>query len=848
MPRRPNAAGPATTLAWRYLRGRGLRSALTTLAVALGVMLVFGLNGITPALVEAFTRSMVSAAGRIDLTVSSAFRQPIPRDVAGTVARTPGVAAVSGEVQQPAPLGGRDLPTDAPGMLNIVGIDPATAAQVRDFPLGAGRALASGDGEVAVLATDLAGRLELRLGDELVLPSASGSTRLVVVGLLDTASVPGQEQVYVPLATAQRMFGLGDRLTVVEASLAPDADRAAVEDAVRRALGDRYTVGGLSSNASLLASIEISEFAFSLFGVFALATAGFIIANSFRTVIAERRRDIGMLRAIGTPRRVVTRMFLAESLLQGAIGTAIGIVLGWLMANGVFALMRPLVRDMLHMEIGGAIFRPGTWALAIGLGLGVTVLAALLPARTASRITPLEAMRPPVAEVHVVEAGRRAWLGAAFGVVSVFLLATRAPAWVGVGSVVFLVAIALVAPVVVVPLARAFGSVVELLFAREGAIARSNLQRNPARSATTVTAVMLGLASIVAMLSVISSIFTGYLGYLDRSMASDYVVMPTSMVLQQGNVAAGPRLGAELRSTPGVVAVTSLRVANGKLDGADVQAVGIDPIEYPRVTSLEWNGTSSEAAFGQLASGRWLIANGIFAAQAGLVEGQAVELATPTGRRTYFVAGIGNDYLNAKLSTIYVSQDLLARDFQASNDLVFLVNRAPASDPAEVGAALDDVVGDYPAFGLHSTADWRAEQAAIFDSSIVIFYALIGALALPSLLALMNTLAISVLARTREIGMLRAVGATQRQVKRMVLAESLLLTLIGIAFGVVAGLWLGYALVVAMSAVGWEMPWSFPFEGVLVTVVVGLVFGVLASIAPARSAARLVVVDALHHE
>ena len=371
---------------------------------------------------------------------------------------------------------------------------------------------------------------------------------------------------------------------------------------------------------------------------------------------------------------------------------------------------------------------------------------------------------------------------------------------------------------------------------------------SPARSATTVTAVMLGLASIVAMLSVISSIFTGYLGYLDRSMASDYVVMPTSMVLQQGNVAAGPRLGAELRSTPGVVAVTSLRVANGKLDGADVQAVGIDPIEYPRVTSLEWNGTSSEAAFGQLASGRWLIANGIFAAQAGLVEGQAVELATPTGRRTYFVAGIGNDYLNAKLSTIYVSQDLLARDFQASNDLVFLVNRAPASDPAEVGAALDDVVGDCPAFGLHSTADWRAEQAAIFDSSIVIFYALIGALALPSLLALMNTLAISVLARTREIGMLRAVGATQRQVKRMVLAESLLLTLIGIAFGVVAGLWLGYALVVAMSAVGWEMPWSFPFEGVLVTVVVGLVFGVLASIAPARSAARLVVVDALHHE
>lgn len=839
---------PSMSLAWRYLRGRGLRSALTTLAVALGVMLVFGLNGITPTLVDAFTRSMMSAAGRIDLTVSSAFHQPIPRDVLDTVARTPGVAAASGEVQQPTPLASHSLPTDAPSMLNVVGIEPASAAKVRDFPLAAGRVLEQGDGDVAVLASDLAGRLELRLGDTLALPSASGTTKLTVVGLLGTASVPGQEQVYVPLATAQQMFGLGDRLTVVEASLTPDADRAAVEDTVRRALGDRYSVGGLSSNASLLASIKVSEFAFTLFGVFALATAGFIIANSFRTVIAERRRDIGMLRAIGASRRVITRMFLAESLLQGVLGTALGLALGWAMANGVFALMRPMVASMLHLQIGGASWAPSTWALAIGLGLGVTVLAALLPARTASRITPLEAMRPPVAEVHQVEAGRRAWVGVGLVVVSLFLLATRQPTWVGVGSVVFLVAVALVAPVVVNPLAKAFGSVVELVFAREGAIARSNLQRNPGRSATTVTAVMLGLASIVAMLSVVASIFAGFMGYIDRSMGSDYVVMPGSIVLQQGNVGAGPKLGGELRSTAGVAAVASLRVANGKLNGADVQAIGIDPVVYPQVASLEWNGTSSNAAFGQLASGRWLIANGIFASQAGLVEGQSVELATPSGRRTYFVAGIGNDYLNAKLSTIYISQEFLARDFQSTNDLLFLVNRTPASDPAVVEKALAKVVDDYPAFSLHSTVEWRAEQQKTFDATMVIFYALITALALPSLLALMNTLAISVLARTREIGMLRAVGATQRQVKRMVLAESLLLTLIGIAFGVVAGLWLGYALVVAMGAVGWVMPWSFPFGGVVATIVVGLVFGVLASVAPARSASKLVVVDALHHE
>ena len=835
-------------LAWRYLRGRGLRSALTTLAVALGVMLVFGLNGISPALMEAFTKSMMSAAGRIDVTVGSAFRQPIEVDVLDTVLRTPGIAAASGEVQRPAPLTSRAGLSDAPAMINVVGIDPGPAARVRDLPVEQGRALASGDGDVAVLSSDLAERLAVRVGDELTLPSASGTTRLTIVGLVSTPTVPGQEQLYVPLASAQRLFSLGDRLTVVEASLAPGADRATVEDALRRQLGDRYTVGGLSSNASLVASMEVAQYAFTLFGVFALATAGFIIANSFRTVIAERRRDIGMLRAIGTPRRVIRRMFLAESLLQGVLGTALGLVLGWLLAAGAFAAVRAGVARDMRREMGPPVFEPWTWALAIGLGLLVTVLAAVLPARTASRIAPLEAMRPPVAEVHQAVAGRRALVGAALVMVSVFLLASRVPTWMAVGSVVFLVAIALVTPAVVNPLASAFGSVVELLFAREGALARSNLQRNPARSAATVTAVMLGLASIVAMLTVVASIFSGFMGYIDRSMGSDYLVIPGSIVLQEGNVAAGPRLGDELRAVPGVASVASLRVANGRLDGHDVQVIGIDPVEYPRVASLEWNGSSSDAAFGQLAQGRWLIANGIFASQAGLRTGQAVTLETPNGRRTYVVAAVGSDYLNAKLSTIYVSQDVLARDFATTTDLMFLLNLAPGADASAADRAVAKVVDDYPAFTLHSTQEWRAEQQATFDGTLGIFYGLIAVLALPSLLALMNTLAISVLARTREIGMLRAVGATRRQIRRMVMAESILLTLIGIAFGVVSGLWLGYALVVAMSNVGWEMPWSFPFDGVVVTIAVGLVFGVLASVAPARSAARLDVVDALHHE
>lgn len=847
--RRPGASSRASTmLAWRYLKGRGLRSLLTSLAVALGVMLIFGLNGVLPTMMAAFNRSMVQATGRIDITVVSSLAQPFTPTVLDEVSRVSGIALATGEVHQTAPLPTRtDIPVSTQvSAVTVVGVDPASTGSIRDYPLDAGRVLTTSDTATVVLNADLAERLGLTLGSELALPSTVGTTRFTVVGLLSTPTVAGQEQVYIPLTSAQALFGLGDKLTEVQASVTPGADRASVEDAVRTALGSEFTVGGLSSNSTLVASLQMSQFAFTLFGIFALATAGFIILNSFRTMVAERRRDIGMLRAIGARRATITRMFLAESLLQGVVGTGLGMLLGWAMATGLFMALSPIFESVMHMSIGTVTFPAWAYAEAIALGLGVTLLSALIPARAAGRITPMEALRPVSEEAYQAKAGIRAWIGVGMLVASAFCLVTAQPALIGLGSVLFLIGIALVTPVIVNPLARLFGNLVEIAYAREGGLARSNLERNPGRSAVTVTAVMLGLASIVAMVTVVQSIFTGFIGYIDASMKADYMVIPQSIVLSQGNVAASPQLASEITHTPGIGAVSTLRIGRGKLDGADVQALGIDPVTYPEVAALEWTAGSSDGAFQQLRSGRWLIANGIFASQAGLQVGDAVELDTPNGQHTYFVAGIGNDYLNAKLATIYVSQDDLARDFNVTTDMLIMANRLPSADAAQTEAAIADILAEYPGFRLYSAAEWRTEQQTTFDATKIIFNTLIAALAIPSLLALVNTLAMSVLARTREIGMIRAVGATRRQIRRMVIAESLLLSVIGTVFGAVAGVWLGYALVQAMLNVGWPMPYSFPFGGVLLTIVVGIVFGVLAALIPARSASRLDVVDALH--
>ncbi|MEN0071432.1 MAG: ABC transporter permease, partial [Propionicimonas sp.] len=662
------------TLAWRYLVGRGPRSVLTTLAVALGVMLTFGLNGITPTLEAAFTRSLLSSAGQIDLTVTDAYNQSFPMAVADRLAAVPGVAAVSPEVQRTATL----PPSAEPGpddvtQLTLIGVEPARAAGVRDLPLASGRALTGSDRFAAVLPSDLAARLQVGVGDEVVVPSALGSARFRVVGLLSTPSVPGEAQAFVPLSTAQQVFSLGSRVTVLQAAFSPGVDRVQVEGAVAAALGPDFQVGGLSSQTGLIASMQVANYAFFMFGLFALATAGFIILNSFRTVVAERRRDIGMLRAVGTRGRTVIGMFCIEALLQGLLGTALGLLAGWGLAAAAFLALGSVARRVVHLDLaGGPLFTPAVWATSILLGVGVTLGAALVPAYSAGRITPLEAMRPQVGEVYQRKAGARAWVGLGLIVASVFGLTAGSPGLVGLGAVVFLVGIALVTPAIVIPVTNAVGHPLEWLFPREGAIARSNLQRNPGRSAVTVSAVMLGLAAIVAMITVIASIFAGFYRYLDRSMSADYMLIPQSIVLGQGNVAAGPRLVEEVGQVPGIRAVSSIRVSQGKVAGSEVQVLGIDPERYLDVASFDWNQGSSDQAVAQLRGGRWVIANGIYAAQHGLVVGQSIEIATPNGQRTYYLAGIGNDYLNAKLSTLYTSMANLERDFNTTADLMVM--------------------------------------------------------------------------------------------------------------------------------------------------------------------------------
>jgi putative ABC transport system permease protein len=357
---------------------------------------------------------------------------------------------------------------------------------------------------------------------------------------------------------------------------------------------------------------------------------------------------------------------------------------------------------------------------------------------------------------------------------------------------------------------------------------------------------MIGLALLVSLGGMITSLKGGLDEWLALTMGSDYLFMPQSLVLGGGNVGAGPQLLEEVQALPGVSAATTLRQTTTRVDSTDLQLIGLDPETYPDIAGLIFS-RGDQSNIKDLGAGRNMIVNGIFASQKGLQVGDTVSLLTPEGSESYRIVAIGSDFLNYKLATGYISHANMAADFNESADLLVMANRADGVDVAGLEAELQAIAAGFPAFTLYSLAEWQDEMDQAFDAFNGM-YVLVIILSAPSLIALINTLAINVLERTREIGTLRAVGATRRQVRRMITAESLLLTAAGTLFGLLAGLWLSYVLVGVMNLVGLAVPFSFSYAGIVLAVVVGLGFGIIGALIPARQAARLDIVRALAYE
>jgi len=845
------------TLAARYLAGRKLRTALTTLAIIFGVLLIYGMNTVYPTLIAALQANVQGAQGAVDFSITNISGGAFPADAVERLRGLEGVRAVSAILNRTVNLPADFLDQDSAHpdtvlAINLIGVTPQDARSLRTYPVLAGRYLNDADTNSAVISQTLADAFSVGVGESFRLPTALGMTELTVAGILPGDINFGNEVVLVNLPQAQKLTGEPGKVNLIELNVeafADQASRAKIQNNIEATMGENYRVGSLMAGDEMFAVMEMGQIALSLFGVLALFMGGFIIFNTFRTVVTERRRDIGMLRALGATRRMVIGTILAEGLLQGLLGSALGIMLGHLLAVVILNLAQGPLSQFINLKLGMPVLSPALVGLATLLGVGVTILAGLLPAWNASRITPLEALRPSLAEGDFRRrTGRGGILGMVVLIVSAGAIISGKPALIAPGGVLFLMGLTLIAPALVHPFASLFGKAAAWLTIKQGigGLAQSNLTRQPTRVAVTASASMIGLAVVVAAGGLVSSLSGSLLDLLRYNLGSDYLFIPPSIGLWNSNLGANPSFAESLRQVEGVEAVSTLRFTTTNVAGEAVSLLGIEPDAFQQVSGLDFM-QGNENAYDELASEHAMIVNGSFLLVTGTEVGDTVELQTAEKRVPYRIVAVGNDLLNAKVTTAYISQANMQTDFGSTEDVFIQLNLEAGADRKAADAHIKALAYNYPQFKVVLGDEYYTSLKNQMDAAFSAVYLVFAVLAFPSLVAMLNTLAIGVLERTREIGMIRAVGGTRKQIRNMVVIEALLLAAIGTAFGILGGLYLGYVFVTGIEVI-FPMGYSFPASGILAAIAIGLLFGALAAVIPARQAARMDVVAALRYE
>jgi putative ABC transport system permease protein len=833
----------ANALARRSLLARPVRTVLTVIGIALGTgVLVAGLI-LNAALDAAVDRSVADLLGRADVRVAAFEEQGLSPESVAAAATTPGVAtAVPTLERRTYPLPGAAA-AELPAPITVIGIERAAELAVRDRPLAAGAPLGTGDDDGALISSGLAREEGLGVGATLTLlgDPAVPPTVFRVVGVL--APTPGDPDpagrtVVVALETAQRLFAT-DRVTAVDLLLADGTDvNGVVADLERRLTVEPYT---LSTPADLAAALEAStaevRAAIALVAAVALFGGAFLIFNTLSMTVAERARDVGLLRAAGMTRRQVILMVLVSAAYLGLVGVALGLLVGIVLAAGAVALLAGTGGALAELSVPAS-------ALALGAVLGfiVTAAAAVEPALRAGGISPVDALRLRRDQGAVLRARLR-WLLLVFfvvGLVGLFLWPGAAGGSSGLArplaAFALLLGIALAAPFVAGPLGRLAGLAAAPFLPAEARLTRGALTRDRSRTALTVGALAVAIAVLVALAGVAGSTREAATGWLEE-------VVPGELLLTSIRpVADDEPAAAEIAAVPGVAGVSPLARFSVALDGIRADAAAVVGTDFLADGGLTFIAGEPASAFTALDAGGAAIVPRSVAERRGLAVGSRLAVLSGTGPvELEVVAIVERTIPGAVAEAILVGwpdatgrlgvlgADAFAVRFAPGQE----ASARPAVESTARGLALEPASLDQAAGAIGASIDRRA----------LLFAALAAVALLVAALGIVNTLAMNVLERVRELAVLRAAGLTRRQAWRLVVLEAAILGLVGALLGALAGLATGAVLI--QLAGGGGVPYQAPWAAAAVALGGGVALAVVAALYPARLAARVEIVGAL---
>jgi putative ABC transport system permease protein len=839
------------------LRQRKLRAALTAIAILLGVAMVTGTLVGTSQITRAFDEIFTAANSGVDVRVTprtdfEGFGNipTLPESMVAQIERVEGVEKAAPEVAalgSPVVDGEYVQSTGAPSFVFSLSPDPFRATDV------ASGSYPTRSGEVAVNEA-LATSKGLEVGDRLGIATRSGVKQVTLSGTVtfaNVSSIGGATIVIAPLADVQKWFGLEGRANTIAVQAAPGVSPDALARTLTKTLPASVEVRtGEQDAAEQAAQVNdaINTFlrpALLAFGVIALLVGAFIIFNTFSITVAQRLRELGLLRTIGASRRQVTASVVGEAFVIGLVAGLIGIAGGY----GFAALLVWVFNALLPggIPVASTQFSIGIALTALLVGVLVSVVAAIIPALRASRVPPVAALREG-AEIPKSRVSRfapaLAGLLAVVGVVVIVLAlmsesaATQRLLVMALGALLVFLAIAGLSRYAVPTLARAIGWPLERLPGASGSLARQNATRNPSRTAATAAALMIGIGLVAFVAVFAQGLKESVIGAIDRSLRGDLIVSGRSFQpIPAGSVPA-------VRSTDGVRDVVAVLADGVRVNGARATAYGMEPAEASRALSLEWvQGSQRDLATLQPGTA---VVEEEFASGAGLEVGESFTAASSTRRAARFrVTGLYRDQI--LFNGGFITSDAgIARVIATPDPLFLLATIDPGADPVAVKDAVAKSLTPFPVAEVRTNAEYRDEISSRVDSILYLLYVLLAMSVVISLFGIVNTLVLSITERTREIGMLRAIGLTRSQLRRMVRYESTITSGIGGVIGIVLGVVLAWVFSLGLRDEG--IVFRIPWLQLVIFLVVAIVAGVIAAVLPARRAAKLDPLDALHYE
>jgi putative ABC transport system permease protein len=851
------------TVALKGLAGRKVRALLTAIAIVLGVAMISGTYILTDTINNGFNTIVVNSYKNADVVISgeAAFKNTngngveaptFPQDVLPEVKALPDVAAAAGSVtSENVKLIGKDGKVVDTGGAPSLGfsVDPHEQ-QFNPTKLTAGSWPSGGDQVAIDKAT--ASREGFAVGDTIELQTVGPQRSFHISGIAEltgVGSIGGATFALFDLPTAQRVFAKPGQLDVIRVQSKTGVSTPKLVSEIKPLLPPTAAVR--DANAQVKEDKKDFDIAFLQYILLAFAgislfVGAFVIANTLAITIAQRMREFATLRTLGASRRQVLWSVVIEAFVIGLLGSVIGLFLGLGLAK---LLNKLFVTFGIDLPQGQTVFATRTVIVSLLVGTIVTLVASIRPARRATRVPPIAAVREgsvlpvsrfakygPVTALGILAA---AVLFVALGTLASGIATAPRLLLLGVGVLLLFFGVSMNAARVVRPLAAVLGAPARSIGGAPGILARDNATRNPARTASTASALMIGLALVTFVAIFSAGTFKSFEGAVDQLFIADYAITATN-TFTPIDAAAGKALVGK----PGVSDVTPIRAGSSRFLGSDHNLTAVEP-NIATGVRLDWKAGNTSVP--RRLGNNGFFTDNDFAKSHHLHVGSVVNLEFPSGKQAdvrllgiYEKPNGGSPFGEATISTA-----LFDKFIPRPRDEMVLINTPDGVSDANTSTLKDDVAGFADA-KVQTRNEFKANFIKPIKKVINLLYALLALSVIVSLVGIINTLVLTIFERTRELGMLRAVGMTRRQVRMMIRYESIVTALMGAALGMVVGVFLAALVTQALSGQG--VVFAVPWIQLVYFIVAAILVGILAAVIPARRAARLNVLRALQYE